>query len=105
MQSCELFHYFSSLNKKQTNFFFQLGFSEIMGKSELNLEEKYEMDLSEFERVIESMFEITFGMSTLEQAKKDKDQQRCQLLLQLQDFATVVKANRAMSAGDIGRLI
>lgn len=63
------------------------------------------MDLSYFKRVIEATLEITFGIFTLEQTQKDKDQPRCHLLLQLQDFVTVGKANRAMWAGDIGQLM
>lgn len=55
--------------------------------------------------VINQTYENYLSGSVIEQARKDSDHKRTQFLLRLQDFATVVEANRAMSDGDIGRLM
>lgn len=60
------------------------------------------MNLSQFDSVVEQTFQTTFSTSVLSQSQ---DTSRRKLLLRLRDFATVVEANRAMSAGDVGRLM
>lgn len=69
------------------------------------MEEKFSISLSEFYHVVEATFKSIFCASALSKAQNNEDERKCQLLLRLRDFATVVEANRSMSAGDIGRLM
>lgn len=55
--------------------------------------------------VIDQTYDRYFGPKSIHQAEEQSDDQLIRFLLRLQDFATVVEASRAMSAGDVGRMI
>lgn len=69
------------------------------------LEEKLDLSLEEFNRIVDTTFDNFCSATALKTAKSDDDEQKVQLLLQIRDFSTVVEANQAMHAGDIGRLM
>lgn len=55
--------------------------------------------------VIDETYNQYFGPEAIPNAKEQCDQKLLRFLLRLQDFATVIEASRAMSAGDVGRMI
>lgn len=57
------------------------------------------------QEVVDQTYESYFSGSVLDIARESANQSRLQFLLRLQDFGTVIEAKRAMSEGDIGRLI
>lgn len=76
-----------------------------MQKTEAELADKFEMDQVEFDRLVQATYSEFMSGEALTRAQDAKDERRTQVMLRLRDFATVVEAERAMSAGDIGRLM
>lgn len=58
-----------------------------------------------FEAAVEQTYEAFFSGHALLKAREQEDDRKSALLLRLRDFATIVEAKRAMSAGDIGRVM
>lgn len=79
--------------------------SEVLGKTTVDLEEKLDLTLSDFDKIVEDTYLLIFDSKALRLAESNQDDRKRQLLLRLRDFATIVEAKRSMSAGDIGRLI
>lgn len=76
-----------------------------MNKKETDLEGKFDLDLDQFDSLVKATYVDYMSGTALANARDSKDGRRAQVILRLRDFATVVEAQRAMSAGDIGRLM
>lgn len=68
-------------------------------------QERVKMTAERIKDVIEDTYNQYFGPRCIAKAQENEDDQLIRFLLQLQDFATVVEASRAMSTGDVGRMI
>lgn len=76
--------------------------SEVMGKTEDDLEAGFDLDLEQFDEIVEGAFKLCLSKKTLSDAREAQDERKSQFLLRMRDFATVVKCKRAMSDGDVG---
>ncbi|PLW13214.1 hypothetical protein PCASD_06518 [Puccinia coronata f. sp. avenae] len=63
--------------------------------------EKEEMTNNDIDDLVDKVYKKFMSVNALEEAKEDKDHQLTNLMLQVQDFATVVECDNAMHAVDI----
>lgn len=69
------------------------------------VQETMDLTPADFESTVDEVFLKYLSGQAMQEARKNSDCKQLQLLLRMQDFASVVEANRSMSAGDIGRLL
>lgn len=67
--------------------------------------ERVKMAPERMKEVIDDTYDQYLGPQAVQKAQEAGDDQLIRFLLRLQDFATVIEASRAMSAGDVGRMI
>lgn len=76
---------------------------------QLNLEtvgkDQVKMTPERMKSVINQTYDWFVGPRAIQSAEDAGDQKHVRFLLQLQDFATIVEANQAMSSGDVGCMI
>ncbi|OAV92052.1 hypothetical protein PTTG_09885, partial [Puccinia triticina 1-1 BBBD Race 1] len=78
----------------------------IMGKQTDSFpKEKLSMKAQEINAVIDSVYNNYLSPQALSKSKNLKAPGLANMLLRLRDFSTIVKCNRAMKAGDIGRVL
>ncbi|KAH9807170.1 hypothetical protein DFH28DRAFT_1018314 [Melampsora americana] len=78
---------------------------ESLGLSVSSVQEPIEMTVETFNHTVETVYFTYFSGRALLNARLHKDSKQQQFFIRIRDFATVVEANRAMSDGDIGRLM
>ncbi|KAA1073437.1 hypothetical protein PGT21_012114 [Puccinia graminis f. sp. tritici] len=69
------------------------------------LQERPKMDTSEWNQIINKFYDRFCTGEARSRASKQNSPNLHNLLIRLQDFGTVIEANRAMKAGDVGRLM
>lgn len=67
--------------------------------------ERVKMTPERIKDVINDTYDQYFVPRAIQKAEEQDDDQLIGFLLRLQDFATVVEASRAMSTGDVGRMM
>ncbi|KAA1113943.1 hypothetical protein PGTUg99_020757 [Puccinia graminis f. sp. tritici] len=67
--------------------------------------EKLKLTAKSINHAIDLCYTRFFGCTALQNADKSDSPKLFNLMTRLRDFATVIEANRAMKAGDIGRLL
>ncbi|KAA1098473.1 hypothetical protein PGT21_035615 [Puccinia graminis f. sp. tritici] len=78
----------------------------VMGAENTPLpKEKVPLSGAQIEEIVGNCYTRFFSPFALREAQAKKDAKHINLLLRFRDFATVVECNRAMRAGDVGRLI
>ncbi|KAH9822991.1 hypothetical protein DFH28DRAFT_1118339 [Melampsora americana] len=81
------------------------GIFEVLGLPVGAVQDPIDMTPEAFESTVENVFMTFLSGHAMQEARRNNDKKRIQLLLRMQDFATVVEANRAMSDRNIGRLL
>lgn len=77
----------------------------VLGLTAGKVKEPIDMSVETFESTIDKVFTDFLSGQALRKARCQKNINQMHLLLRIRDFATVIEANRAMSDGDIGRLL
>lgn len=79
---------------------------QVMGISKTSLPNtKVAFPPETLNKIIDLCYNRFFGPNVIRDALKNSSSRYYNLLLRLRDFSTIVEANRAMQAGDIGRLL